>query len=90
MSRRRPSFIGVFKTHVPVGDWVTGRTLAERTHPRHSGSKLSEVAKDYSRRLSNLERYGHVRRRFNPTTNVFEYAVKETPEVVKTSWCPTT
>lgn len=92
MSRRRPSFIGLFNKHVRVGVWVTGRELARRICSFEgkvlSESALSPLAKECSQRLSNLERYGHVLRRFNPASNVFEYARKETPEVKKSFWFP--
>ena len=90
MSRRRPSFIGQFHKHVRVGVWVTGRELARRIACFHGEvldeAALSPLAKECSQRLSNLERYGHVMRRFNPTNNAFEYARKETPEVKKATW----
>jgi hypothetical protein len=92
MSRRRPSFVGLFHRHVRVGVWVTGRELARRISS-FSGeflceSELSPLAKECSQRLSNLERYGHVLRRYNPSVNAFEYARKETPQVKKSTWFP--
>jgi hypothetical protein len=92
MTRRRPSFIGQFHKHVRVGVWVTGRELARRIESFNgktlSESALSPLAKECSQRLSNLERYGHVLRRFNPAVNAFEYARKETPEVKRSTWFP--
>lgn len=83
MSRRQPSFIGIFNHHVKKGEWVTGRELAER-----EGATDSDTVRDRCQRLSNLERYGHVLRRFNPKKAAFEYAQKGTSEVRKTSWFP--
>ena len=83
MSRRQPSFIGIFMVHVKVGEWVTGRELADR-----EGAMDTETVRDRCQRLSNLERYGHILRRFNPKKGVFEYARKGTSEVRKTSWFP--
>jgi len=89
MSRRRPSFIGVFNKHVRIGCWIGGRDLAMRVHPTIGDERLAAFAKDFCRRLSNLERYGHLQRRFNAVTGIFEYARKETPPLVRNSWCPT-
>ena len=91
MSRRRPSFIGLFHKHVRIGAWVTGRELArriQRANGCHDEDGLSALAKECSQRLSNLERYGHVRRRYSPGLCAFEYARMETPAVHKTSWFP--
>lgn len=93
MSRRRPSFIGLFNRHVRVGAWVTGRELARRmasfAGEVRNEAELSPLAKECSQRLSNLERYGHVLRRFNPAVNAFEYSRKETPVVQRSTWHPT-
>lgn len=92
MSRRRPSFYGLFTKHVRIGHWITGRELARRIQSVDgkvlSEPALSPFAKECSQRLSNLERYGHVLRRFNPSSNAFEYARKETPEVKRSTWFP--
>jgi hypothetical protein len=91
MSRRRPSFIGQFNRHVRVGSWVTGRELARRIAASHGitdESDLSPLAKECSQRLSNLERYGHVLRRFNAAAGAFEYGRKDTPTVQKSHWFP--
>lgn len=85
MSRRQPSFIGIFNRHVKVGEWISGRELVER---EFAGCTDTEVVRDRCQRLSNLERYGHVLRRFNPKKGVFEYARKGTSEVRKTLWFP--
>ena len=94
---RKPSFMGHFTRHVKVGEWVTGRQLAARVHPAMDGADLSEVAKDFSRRLSNLERYGHIQRRLERADNgslVFVYTHRETMTLrpwksPKASWFPT-
>jgi hypothetical protein len=86
MSKRR-SFVGEFREHVAIGDWVTARELALRITPNATREMLLELSRDHSRRLSNLERYGHVRRRCK--NGVFEYARAETPATVQTMWYPT-
>jgi hypothetical protein len=91
MSRRRPSFIGLFHRHVRVGVWVTGRELARKMISAAGATDESDesaIAKECSQRLSNLERYGHVQRRFSVTAGAFEYARKETPGVQKSTWFP--
>lgn len=93
MTRRRPSFIGMFNKHVRIGTWVTGRELARRMlvtsgYTDVEAAQLSALAKECSQRLSNLERYGHILRRFNATASAFEYARKETPTVHKSTWFP--
>lgn len=88
---RRPSFLGQFINHVELGEWVTCRDVAVRMNPGMDGAELSEVAKDFSRRLSNLERYGHIQRRPGGGSS-FVYARLETQAVrvlSKAFWFPT-
>jgi hypothetical protein len=92
--RRKPSFIGLMRRHVQKGEWVTCRDLAARANPTVGGDALTEIAKDYSRRLSNLERYGHVLRRPSgqPNGGSFVYATRDSVDEtspVKTYWFPT-
>lgn len=61
-----PRFLVVFTSYTAPGEWITAATLAHRIAPMAS----SEFAKEVSRKLSNLNRFGHLDRRL--TSNGIE------------------
>ncbi len=67
-------FLVVFCTYTQPGEWVTASALSRRILPMHS----SEFAKEVSRKLSNLNRFGHLERRI--TGNRFEHEYSRPPE----------
>lgn len=58
----QPAFIETMLRVVQPGELVTCSALAQRLHPETTGKDLLAISKDFSRRLSNMERLGHVRR----------------------------
>lgn len=68
-------FLIVFRAYVQPGEWVTAAELTERLIPsaRLYPSKASLVKREVSQKLSNLNRFGHLERRF--AGFAFEYAV---------------
>lgn len=86
MRRRAKAFMALFEKHAPVGEWITARDLAEATHKGRPRKDVSLAAKDYSRTLSNLQRYGHVQRRRG--SGPYEYAQVHTKNVIISSWFP--
>ena len=63
-------FLLVFASYTQPGEWITASRLAHRIIP-HASSQLS---KEISRKLSNLNRFGHLERRLNPQLRMHEYA----------------
>lgn len=66
----RARFLVVFASYVEPGEWISAGRLARRILPMAS----SEFAKEVSRKLSNLNRFGHLERRFHPDRREHEYA----------------
>jgi hypothetical protein len=69
-------FLVVFVSYTQPGEWITAGSLAARIVPNISAESL--FAKEVSRKLSNLNRFGHLERRQTPKL-VHEYMRK--PEV---------
>lgn len=55
----RARFLAVFAVYVHREEWVTADQLAARILPRYS----RDFAKEVARKLSNLNRFGHLERR---------------------------
>lgn len=64
-----PRFLVVFTSYTAPGEWITAAALAHRIAPMAT----SEFAKEVSRKLSNLNRFGHLDRRLTPAGNEHEY-----------------
>ena len=65
-------FLVVFASYTVPGEWITAARLASRILPMGS----SEFAKEVSRKLSNLNRFGHLERRLRPDRREHEYSRK--------------
>lgn len=63
-------FLVVFTSYTQPGEWITASRLAQRILPMAS----SEFAKEVSRKLSNLNRFGHLERRLARDRREHEYA----------------
>lgn len=64
-----PRFLVVFTTYTNPAEWITASRLATRIIPAAS----SEFSKEVSRKLSNLERFGHLERRLTANGIEHEY-----------------
>lgn len=62
-------FLVVFAAYTRPGEWVTASTLATRILPMGS----AEFAREVSRKLSNLNRFGHLERRVGVNPLEHEY-----------------
>jgi hypothetical protein len=65
-------FLVVFASYVQPGEWISAGRLANRILPMAS----SEFSKEVSRKLSNLNRFGHLERRMHPERREHEYSRK--------------
>ena len=63
-------FLVVFTSYTQPGEWISASHLANRILPMSS----SEFAKEVSRKLSNLNRFGHLERRLAADRRDHEYA----------------
>ena len=64
-----PRFLIVFASYVPLGEWISASRLAHRIMPMAS----TDWTKEVSRKLSNLNRFGHLERRLHPERREHEY-----------------
>lgn len=64
----------MFRSLAAPGEWVTCKVIARRWKPNVSGKVLTEASKDVSRKLSNLERFGHISRRTRDDRTGYEYS----------------
>lgn len=62
-------FLVVFVSYTQPGEWISAAKLAQRILPMAS----SEFAKEVSRKLSNLNRFGHLERRLAKDRRDHEY-----------------
>lgn len=62
-------FLIVFVTYTQPGEWITPGALANRIMPRAS----RDFRKEVSRKLSNLNRFGHLERRRENDRSPHEY-----------------
>lgn len=69
----KPKFLQDLRSVAQPGEWVSCMTVARRLHPEAHGRALMAASKDASRRLSNLERFGHISRRPNDSRSGYEY-----------------
>lgn len=74
-----PRFLVVVCAYVGHGEWFTSGRLATRILPMSS----AEFAKEVSRKLSNLNRFGHLERRLGANGREFEY--RATLEIIRRS-----
>lgn len=58
----RARFLAVFVSYVRPGDWITASALTQLIVPGAS----SELSQEFARKLSNLNRFGHLDRRQRP------------------------
>jgi hypothetical protein len=65
-----PRFLVVFASYTQPGEWITAPRLARRIMPMRS----SAFAKEVSRKLSNLNRFGHLEREWDNECRVHKYA----------------
>lgn len=81
----RSRFLVVFQVYTLPGEWITAGRLAQRILPMAS----SEFAKEVSRKLSNLNRFGHLDRRLATDRREHEYARRpERPIVLPVELAP--
>lgn len=71
---RCPDFLPSFRAVARPGEWVTCQMVARRISPNACGRKLTDLSKDVSRKLSNLQRYGHIKRRLRSDRSGYEYS----------------
>lgn len=62
-------FLVVFATYTQPDEWITAARLANRIMPRAS----PDFAKEVSRKLSNLNRFGHLDRQMTRDRRAHEY-----------------
>lgn len=77
-------FLLVFMAYAGPGEWVTSRRLAERIVPP---APTPEFCKEVSRKLSNLNRFGHLERQRVARDGLeFEYRRTVDAPAVKLRW----
>lgn len=69
-------FLVVFASYTRPGEWITASRLARKMLP----GAPREFRKEIARKLSNLERFGHLERRRVDTTHGSHHEYRRPPE----------